>query len=76
VSASEGAFARLRPAPPPPAPLLDVTQLSLSPGSLRVTTDSAAAFGPGGRVVRSGSSSLDSGVGASISLRDVIEFEE
>jgi hypothetical protein len=44
--------------------------------SARLTTDAPEAFGPGGQVVRVGASSTGADVGASVSLRDRIEFED
>jgi hypothetical protein len=78
VSASAGAFARLgvtaRPAPARGP--IDVVRILETAASVELTVDDVAAFGPGGRVLRRGGSSLDADVGASVSLRARIEFEE
>jgi hypothetical protein len=76
VSASEGAFARLRPPPGPSRGRIDVSRVLRVAASPRLVTDNPEAFGPGGQVVRVGASSTGTDVGASISLRDQIEFED
>jgi hypothetical protein len=76
VSASEGAFAGLRPPSTPRRRAIDVARVLREPASRRVTTDNPTAFGPGGRALSSGTSSTNAEVGQSFSLRERIEFED
>ncbi len=76
VSAVDGAFAALRPRPSQSTQRIDLDLLLPGTPSRVLTVDAPEAFGPGGIVVRSGSSSFDVDVGASFSLSERITFED
>jgi hypothetical protein len=76
IPASAGAFARLRAPLPPPRGRIDITRVVRSAASQRSTTDHPSAFGPGGVVVRRGTSSFDADVGQSVSIHETVQLDE